>query len=593
MKQKPIGRSQGIIFMKNAVVKTLTYLLFLLLIPVTLLAQSDSKDEKSKTPKLKLSGSLGASQNFFNYSSNDTFYTPYRSPSQTMLFANAQLSVGKFSMPFNISYMVQSKVSQYSTPIPANFRLKDLVNNYNNLSFNPTYKNLTANLGTQVPKYSELTCGSLPLFGGGFLWKPKKFRLAAFYGISQPGVSTDSNANLPGSYKRTSAGFKIGYGMEERSHFYVIALKHMDDKNSANVTTTGVHAMENAVTSLDGKLCIGSKFFVQGEMAISALSVDLEDDALESDSFELNIPRWLTKTFKPRLTSRYGLASTAAIGYAATKWGAKISGKLYTSDYHTLNFPFLQTDRLEILVEPYVKLFKERVGINVSAGRRIDNLLENKTSTTYQDLYSVNTSFILTKNWTLGGTFSNFGMRNTVVNDTFRLQNINNNISVNSSYIIRREKTSHTFIGSFNLSKFKDYNVVSGAFADNNTRVYVGGYSIAFAKTPLTINLTDAYMENKIYAGQLKVNTVSASVGYPFGKEKNLNTTVQGNFMNTALDEYSADKNSNISVMLSYIFKKKLNLGANGTYNFYKYGTRKPGVNYTENSIRLFASYSF
>ncbi len=577
--------------MQNVFSTSLKQLVFLFLIglffsPLFTLAQQ-------KTRKLKFSGSLGVTEDHFWFSSNDTLYRPYRPNSITRFSGNAMLNYGKFSMPFSISYTLQASNLDYKTPVPPKFNLNDLLNNYNQLSFSPTFGSMQLFLGTQVPKYSELTSGDLPLFGGGFEWKPKKFRLAAFYGMAQRGIDTDSILKNPGSYRRMSMGAKIGVGHEDSSHIYLVALKHIDDKNSAKITTEGIRPQENLVISLDQKLRFFKKFYIQAELALSAFSQDLNDATLESDSFHINAPPYILNLFSPRYTSSFGGAGTSSMGYDGKVFSFRAVTRAYSSDYKSLNYPFLQSDRLEWLIEPRFKLFKNKLLIGGSVGKRSDNLFANKRATAYQTLSSVNISIQVTKSWNLSSNYSNFGIRNTMTNDTFRLQNVSQNFGVSSTYTIPREKITHAFIASYSRDNYEDFNIVSSSFSNNQTQVYVISYNMMFTGFPLVLSTTGTHFENVIYLGKLNMNMASVMASYPFGKNKNLNTSLQANYMHTSLYEYSPDENINTSLSITYTILKRLNLGTNASINLYKYGTAKPGVQNKETSLRMLVNYTF
>lgn len=554
-------------------------------------AQEDAEKKKSK--KVKFSGMINFNQNLFSYSGNDSTYVPYRPTSQTIMSASAQLSYGRFSLPFSFSYNLQSRVSDYNTPISNTFRIKDLLNNYNNLSFNPQFKSLQVNLGTQTPKYSELTCGDLPLFGAGFTWKPKKFLFAAHYGMSQRAVNTDLAQGIDGSYQRMSGGAKIGYGSEESSHIFLTALMHKDNENSANVGLPGVYAQQNVVGSLDIRKQLGKKLFVQTEIAASALSSDLNDAKIESDSFEINAPEQLKEIFPPRISSSFGGAANAVIGFNSTFFDLKASAKYYSSDYRSLNYPFLQTDQMQWLIEPSIRLFKSKFTLSGSIGQRVDNLLENKISTSYQDLGAINVNIRLTQNWNISGGYSNFGLRNTITNDTLRIQNVNENINVNSVITLSGKKLTHSFLVSYNSSIFNDFNVVSGAFSDNSTQVYIGTYTLDFGNVPFSMNVSHSYLQNTLFTGDLEINTSSLGANYQFGKNKNLSTGLQGNHITTLLQDFTPDRNISVTVLATWNLWKKFNLGFNVTQNIINYGSQNPGIRYNDNSSRFFANYTF
>ncbi|MFZ4798049.1 MAG: hypothetical protein ACOYMA_11175 [Bacteroidia bacterium] len=562
---------------------------FLCYLPTTNLKAQEKKTKN----KFKISGNLSVSQEFFSYNSNDSLYRPYRPESVTRFMGSTSFSYGKFSLPFSIAYTLQQGTAEYNSPIPTTFSWSDLLNYYNQLSLSPTYKSFQGFIGTQIPKYSELTCGDLPVFGLGFNWKPKKFRAAAFYGNSQRGVSTDTLLRVPGSYQRTSYGAKLGIGLEDSTHLYLIALFHKDDPNSAVVKSQGVSSKENVVISVDQMYWIAKRIFFKLETAISAFSPDLKDASLESDSFKLNVPSFLTSLYTPRYTSNYGVAGSSGIGYVAKKWSIRGKMRLFSPDYKTLSYPFLQNDRLEWTIEPKFSLFKSRINIDGSYGKRTDNLFKNKLATAYQDLLSANLNLQITKSWNFNATYSNFGIRNTISNDTFRLQNSSQNLGLSSSYNIVGKKFGHTFMAAWTQDQFVDYNIVSGGQMNNQTKVYILGYSLALVEKPLSISLNGTYFENNLAVGKVNFKMLSLSESYVFGKKKNINASLSQNYQITSLEPFEPDENINVTTSLSYTVAKGLNLGTTGSLVFFKYGSAKPGVQNRENSIRITASYSF
>jgi hypothetical protein len=338
---------------------------------------------------------------------------------------------------------------------------------------------------------------------------------------------------------------------------------------------------------------IAKRIFIKSETAISAFSPDLKDASLESDSFKLNVPTFFTNLYTPRLTSSYGIAGIGGIGYVAKKWSIKGNMKLFSPEYKTLSYPFLQSDRLEWTIEPRFSLFSGKVNFDGSYGKRTDNLYKNKLATAHQDLLSANLSLQITKSWNFNATYSNFGIRNTISNDTFRLQNSSQNLGLSSSYNITGEKIIHTIMAAWTQDQFVDYNIVSGNQMNNQTKVYILGYSIGLVEKPLSISLNGTYFENNLAVGKINFKMLSLSQSYIFGEKKNINVSLSQNYQITSLEPYEPDENMNIASTLSYTIAKGLNLGTTGSLVFFKYGSAKPGVQNRENSIRIIASYSF
>jgi hypothetical protein len=559
------------------------------LIPTGLKAQDEKKEKK----KLKMNGNFSFSHDMFSSTSNDPTFIAYRPQSSSRLFAGTSISYGRFSLPFSFSYSLQQGTYGYASPIPSEFRLRDLMSFYNQLSFSPTYKSFQALIGTQVPTYSELTSGDLPVFGGGFIWRPRKIRISAFYGIAQRGIASDSLLNIPGAYKRTSFGTKIGIGDEEGTHLYLIGLRHQDDPNSVIVKSFDIKPEDNTVLSVDQKLVIAKKFFIKTELALSAYSSDLKEATLESDSFKLNIHPILRSLYTPRFSSRYGAAGTSAIGYTGNNWSLKFVNRIFSPDYRTLNLPFLQTDRLEYTIDPAFTLFKGKFSFQGSYGQRTDNLLNNKIAKTNTKLLSININGRFTNSWAYNFSHSNFGIQNTITNDTLRLNNISENYTLGSTYVIQRKKVNHIISGMWSKAAFEDYNIVSGSQSNNETQTFMLMYSASLLKTPLTISLSGTHLQNKLFLGDLAMQIITFSQSYSIGKKQNVNLSFSQNYQMTSLFNSSPDKAINLGGGINFVIGKGFSLGANANMNILRYGSTKPGIQNMENMLRMLTSYSF
>lgn len=555
--------------------------------------QTLAQDQKQNT-KFMFAGSISLNQDFYSYSTNDTLYQAYRPMSMTRIMGNASLTYGKFSMPFSLSYTLQQSKVNYYSPISSKFRLRDFVQNYNQLSFSPTIGKFKAYLGTQVPKYSQLTSGELPVFGAGFEWKPKKFVVAAHYGVSQRAVDYDSLNGVPGAFKRISMGAKFGYGTQESSHIYLVVLKHTEDANSASVMPNfGIRPQDNVVASLCPKIVIKKKFFIEGDMALSAYNGDITDPVIKLDTFVDKVPPYLLNIITTRYSSSLGAAAIGALGYNGDKWGIKAVAKAYSPGYRTLNYPFFQNDRLEGLLEMRMSLLKNKVNFNGSYGYRLDNIMGARNTTTNQTLGSANLSVQILPNWNVSGSFANFGIRNNFSNDTLRLQNINNSIGFTSSLVFTKEKMVHSIVATYSNDEYNDYNLVSGHLADNTSRAMILTYAVTLKKLPLTLSAIGSNFRNQMWIGDLGMSMASIGASYQFGKKKELRTNLQTNYIHTTLPGYTADKSVNITMSANYSLKRKIRLGLTTSTNIFRHGSAKPGIHNQENTTRLMAQYSF
>ncbi|MCX6185873.1 MAG: hypothetical protein NTU43_02605, partial [Bacteroidetes bacterium] len=182
--------------------------------------------------KWKFSGNMGLYGDFYSMISDTPGAVAARRPGSSGRFmVNTSLSFGDFSLPMSMMLSPGQSSVVYPNLPPGN--LIDYVRNPNNrIGIAPKYKWAQLMLGTQVPMYSELSVGDLPVFGAGLNLSPGKFRFAVFAGTSQLAINEDTAKNIQGIYARNIYSAKIGYGKEDLSHLYLIASMMEDDTSS-------------------------------------------------------------------------------------------------------------------------------------------------------------------------------------------------------------------------------------------------------------------------------------------------------------------------------------------------------------------------
>ena len=126
-----------------------------------------------KPGSFKINGNMGFFYDWYGYSQQDyeTFRPKY--PEHLIRFSfHSTISAGKyFSMPLGVD--ITNQQTSYLLPALPEERFIDYVQNpRNNISINPTYKWAKVFLGTQIPAYSPLTTGDIPVFGAGVQLNP-------------------------------------------------------------------------------------------------------------------------------------------------------------------------------------------------------------------------------------------------------------------------------------------------------------------------------------------------------------------------------------------------------------------------------------
>ncbi len=545
--------------------------------------------KNNKGPLLK--GDFGLYGDFYQMNS-DTIgaVAPRRPDFLGRLVINLSLDIKDFSLPISMAL----PTGQYGVVLPSvpkipnapflNF--KEMVKNpLNRIGLAPKYKWFQVLLGSQIPQYSDLSVGDLAVFGAGLNLTPGKFRFSCFAGTSQLAVQSDSTKKFQGIYARKIISTKIGFGHEDSSHIYLIGSMMKDDTTSIRQDVLNPMPQTGILSSLDFRLNFTRKFYMRAEIAASAFTRDVRSNDLPS--FSPSLPE---KIFKPKESSRADFASQMSIGREGKNFGIKITGRYYGDGFVALGYPFMQTDRLEVTVDPRLILFKNKVQFSGSVGRRVNNLSEIRATTTTQTLGSANLNLQFSDHFSLAGSYSNFGFRNSILNDTFRVEMVSASWSVSPSINFSSKSSLHNFTILYSQNAFKDYNTVSGAVNDNDASNAALSYMISLLKSPFSISTIVSYFENTISFGTLTTKSVNLGVGYKFFKKK-LGTTAGFTLADNTLNGNSAGSQVMALLGIKYTVKKKIAFGVNGSMNLFEFGESRPGISYTENLLRTSVTY--
>ena len=463
---------------------------------------------------------------------------------------------------------------------------KELVKNpLNRIGIAPKYKWCQVLLGSQIPHYSELSVGDLAVFGAGVNLTPGKFRLSVFSGTSQMAVQQDTTKNIQGIYARKIHSAKIGFGHEDSSHFYLIGSMMKDDTSSLKFKPTTLMPQTGILTAIDFRIKLSKKSYVKGEVAGSAFTRDMRSKELPS--FSPSPPKDL---FNPKESSRFDYASVLSIGRDGKNFGIKATGRYYGDGFVPMGYPFLQTDRLELTVDPRFLLFKNKIQLSGSIGIRVNNLSGIRATTTTQTIGSANLNLQVTENLSLAGSYSNFGFRNSVLNDTFRVEMVTESWSVSPSYNLQTKSSMHNFTLMYAQNVFNDFNTVTGKLNNNDASNGAFSYMLSMLKSPFSANTLISYFENNTSYGKLMTKAVNVGFGYKFFKKK-LSTTAGLTYADNTLGATSSGSQIMTLLGVKYTVKKKISFALNGSINLFEFGDSRPGISYRENLLRTSITY--
>jgi len=550
--------------------------------------------QEKKKEKIKISGSAGLYGDFYKMKADTpNAIAARRPPFVGRAVLNTTISYRKFSLPITMSMSSFHSSVVVQAPIPnvRGFNFENIktqvMNPQNRIGIAPKYKWAQLMLGSQVPNYSELSVGDLSVFGAGITLTPKKFRFSVFAGKSQLAVNEDLSQNIQGVFARKMYMAKIGLGHEDSSHFYIITSLLQDDTASLSSRPSQTAPQAGTLSSLDYRLNFSKTVYLKGEVSASAFTRNSFNS--EIPNFSPSLPKLL---FIPRNSSRFDYASIATLGKTGKIFNLKLIGRYLGDGFVPLGFPFLQTDRAEATIEPGFNLFKNKVQLSGSIGRRINNLSGIRGSTSTQTIGSANVNIQFSESFNLSGSYSNFGFRNAITNDTFRVQMVTNSWSITPTYSKTTEKNSHNISLTYSNNVFRDFNVVTGALNDNDANNALISYTLTKLNNPFSLNTILSYFDNNSSLGKLTTNSANITAGYAFFKKK-INTTLGLTVADNKYNNQAAGFQVMPTLGLKYRLNKKMQMGLNGSLNLYEFGTARPGISYQENMLRTFITYQF
>ncbi len=535
----------------------------------------------------KTYGTMGLYGDFYSMVSDSAgAIAPRRPGSMGRTIGNVTFSKNDFSV--TTSWLISPIRNSVILPEQGNTGFMDFIRNPSNrICISPAYKWARLILGTQVPVYSELSVGDLPVFGAGIALRPGRFRFSAFTGTTQLAIKEDTTRFIQGIYARNISSAKIGFGDEDSSHIYVIASVMNDDTTSLSTKPLYTMPQRGVLTSLDYRIKLAKQFYIKGEIAGSAFTRDTRSSVV--DLVGSPVPEGI---FKTQASSRFDYASVLSFYKEGRFFSLKLSGKYIGDGFVPLGYPFMQTDRLDLTLDPRFNLFKEKVQLSASVGKRINNLSEARGATTSQLLASANLTWQCTERLSISSSFSNFDFRNTVSNDTLKVEMVTLAWSIGPTYMYTTEINMHVFSATYSQNNFRDFNTISGALNDNDSRNAIVSYVLSKLNTPLSLSGMYSYFDNYASFGSLVTNSFNIGASYRFLKYK-LNVSTGFTFNVNKLDDGDAGDQWVTNLGLKYKLNKKLDIAMNASVNMYSYGTDRPGISYRENLLRTSLVYKF
>jgi hypothetical protein len=259
-------------------------------------------------------------------------------------------------------------------------------------------------------------------------------------------------------------------------------------------------------------------------------------------------------------------AGKASAGYNSQKFGLNFVYEHIDPEYATMGAYFFNNDIENYTVSPMFAFAKGKARLFGSYGLQRNNLLGNRSETSWRNIGAANLSLNPSPKFGLDLSYSNYRMNQTStafeLSDSLKLSQATTQYSVTPRYAVFGKTMVHTFILNGVYQFLDDQNPLTEKFGDVRARVGIATWSASFIESKLSINTGLNY--NDVQLGDTKTSNygLNLGIGKPFIKDRlNLNGT---STFNLARLNGAADGNIlNAGITGSYLVHKKhaLNFG--------------------------------
>lgn len=513
----------------------------------------------AKSDPLIISGAVGTNNTYYHSSMGSGYATPFNST----FYANLNISIYGFNMPFSVYYA--SNNFSFTHP-------------YFTFNTSPSYKNWTLHFGESSMSYSNYVM-SMPFNGLGVEYNGKKFRFGAFYGTLKKAINddpTDPMARKP-QYERIGWGGKVGVGTSN-TYLDVYFLRVQDRLSSLyDAWHETLPAQEDVVLGVKGRFGLGRFFSLQGNIAGTAFSDDIQSPTFDYPEFT----RW-DKIFTARYSSLARVAGDVSANFTFKGFNTSVYYKMIQPDYKSLGVSYMSNNMQALGISASTSLFG-RVSLSGNFSSQQDNISKQQMYTTEGYVYSAGLGASLGSHCNLSLGYSGYRQMQTdgsvVVPDSIRADRVMNSFYFTPSFNFGNRHITHALSPSVNYTMNGDLNPYTnkGGVSDVHTMAAGLGYALTFNDIETTVSSNYSHQQSKGYGTQYVTDLVSLGTSRSFLADKNLDASVNVNFISNRV----ADQNSNLSVgfdaSASYTLKEAHVFSFSAAFNRYN------NINFTEN----------
>ncbi|MCF8362581.1 MAG: hypothetical protein K9G70_08155 [Prolixibacteraceae bacterium] len=539
----------------------------------------------AETPNpFKINGNIGLFYDGYNYSHEnyDNFRPKY--PEHLLRFsAHTTLSAGRhFTMPIGID--ITNRQVSYVLPTLPEERFIDYVQNpRNNVSINPRYKWAQAFLGTQVPSYSPLTTGDIPIFGAGVHLNPGIFIFSFNYGRSQAAINASPFDNIEGAFEQRILSSRIGIGKEDGTKF-VIQLVRLSDllgsipENEANPTPR-----QGLTLSPLLQIKIGESIYFKSETAGSVFTRNLLNNELP---LGIDFIDQVSNIITLNSSSNADFSNITSLEWRsdALMLGGEV--RYIGPGFQSMGYRTMERDLIDYNLKTNLKLFNNNVIFSGTTGIRTNNLRNTTLESTNRFIANVNLHTRFSDVLSLNTGYSNFGFRNNVVFDTLKVEMIQNSFTINPTAQFESTSIKHIVNAGASYQFFDEYSYFNDATISTLSNSYNLNYNMVFSTTPLMLGVMGLYLENETPATQINLYNIGFNARYRM-LDKKLNPAVQFSFSGITRNEHTPDNRIRLNLRTEYKITPKLVTKLAYIWSNYRYGSSRPDAITNEHRLQF------
>jgi len=316
----------------------------------------------------------------------------------------------------------------------------------------------------------------------------------------------DSVANFNGDYHRRITGTSVGY-TEDGSTAKITIMHAADDAESIRRTDRTRPPQSNLITTISFETKIEQVASISGEVGLSFFTFDTQAEVADEE----NRNRLLETFVSWNASSSYDVGGRLGVGLTlGENVGIQLNTQWLGPGYVTLGFVNLFSDMFDVTISPSVRLFESSLTLQATLGQRVNNLRNHREASTTQLIGSFNATAYLSENVSIDASYSNFGLRNTNRNDTLRVSNVNDYLSVSPRITYRLFDVAHNVSLSFFRQKSEDLNQFSQLPYVNENLSYGATYSVTLL-APWTLSMNANRMTGNSNGQSNDVTSINAT----------------------------------------------------------------------------------